>query len=237
MTAGYKVKLCGTTSRADALLAAEAGADWFGVVVETSFSPRSLTIEQARELFTDPPLPAVALVFEMAEPRLEELILTLSPIAVQFLHQEQPDVQRRLKEKFPQVELWQSIHLPPAGEAVELEPVKQAIDAYLAAGIDVLLFDTAATVGGKKKFGGTGITADWDVIRQVFDTIRGKVPVLLAGGINPDNAAAGLEAIMPEGLDLCSGVEASPGKRDPDKVKALMAAVRQFETPKGENKQ
>lgn len=237
MTAGCKVKLCGTTSRADALMAAEAGADWFGVVVETNFSPRSLTIEQARELFTDPPLPAVALVFEMSEPRLEFLIQTLSPTAVQFLHQEQPDVQRRLKAKFPQIALWQSIHLPPAGEAVELAPVKEAIDAYLAAGIDVLLFDTAATVGGKKKFGGTGITADWGIIRQVLDTIRGRVPVLLAGGINPDNAAAGLEAVLPDGLDLCSGVEASPGRRDPDKVRALMAAVHQFVHSKGETKQ
>jgi len=234
MTAGCKVKLCGTTSRDDARLAAEAGADWFGVVVETAFSPRSLTLEQARELFTDPPLPAVALVFEMPESRLTELIQTLAPTAVQFLSPERPEVLQRLKTKFPQVELWQSIHLPPTGEDVDLHPVQQAIETYLQAGIDRLLFDTAAVVAGKKKFGGTGMTADWSIIRRVLDTIRGRVPVLLAGGINPDNAAAGLAEVEPDGLDLCSGVEAAPGRRDPEKVRALMAAVRQFAMNKGE---
>ena len=234
MTAGCKVKLCGTASRADARLAADAGADWFGVVVDADFSPRSLSIEQAKELFADPPLPAVALVFEMPEARLQVMIEALQPTAVQFLNLEQPEVLRRLKTQFPHVELWQSIHLPPAGENVDLQPVKDSVDTYLQAGIDLLLFDTAATINGKKKFGGTGITADWCIIRQVLDSIRGKVPVLLAGGINPDNAAAGLEAVMPDGLDLCSGVEAAPGKRDPAKVRELMQAVRQFAMNKGE---
>lgn len=237
MTAGYKVKLCGTASRADALMAAEAGADWFGVVVEAEFSPRSQTLEEARELFVDPPIPAVALVFEMAEARLVELIRTLTPAAVQFLHPERPEVLRRLKAQFPQVELWQSIHLPPAGENVDLGPVQQSVASYLEAGVDLLLFDTAVTVKGEKKFGGTGITADWSIIRKVLDSIRGKVPVLLAGGINPDNAAAGLEAVLPDGLDLCSGVETAPGRRDPDKVRALMLAVRQFAMTKGETNQ
>ena len=237
MTAGCRVKLCGTASRADARLAADAGADWFGVVVEADFSPRSLSIDQAKELFIDPPLPAVALVFEMAESRLQVMIETLQPTAVQFLNLEKPEVLKRLKAHFPEVGLWQSIHLPPAGENVDLQPVKDSVDTYLQAGIDLLLFDTAATINGKKKFGGTGITADWCIIRQVLDSIRGKVPVLLAGGINPDNAAAGLEAVMPDGLDLCSGVEAAPGKRDPAKVRELMQAVRQFAMNKGEARQ
>ncbi len=99
---------------------------------------------------------------------------------------------------------------------------------YIAVGVDFLLFDTAATVDGKKKFGGTGITADWGIIRQALDGIRGTVPVLLAGGINPENAVAGIEAVLPEGIDLCSGVEAAPGKRDPGKVQALMAAISAY---------
>lgn len=234
MMAGYKVKLCGTTNRADAEMAAEAGADWFGVVVETAFSPRSLTLEQAHALFVDPPLPAVALVYEMAETRLVELIETLTPAAVQFLDLAVPEMLRRLKAQFPQVELWQSIHLPPAGEPVDLEPVQQTVASYLEAGVDLLLFDTAATIQGKKKFGGTGMTADWGIIRQALDKIRGKVPVLLAGGINPETAAAGLEAVNPDGLDLCSGVEAAPGKRDPQKVQALMQSIRQWAMNKGE---
>jgi len=226
--AGYKVKLCGTTSVADRDLAVAAGADWFGVVVETDFSPRSLSIETARPLFAEPPIPAVALVFEMTEARLQELIETLSPAAVQFLNQEDPNLLRRLKTAYPQVAMWQSIHLPPAGSEVSLDVVLKTVQGYIAAGVDLLLFDTAATVDGTKKFGGTGITADWGIIRQALDAIRGKVPVLLAGGINPENAIAGIEAVQPDGIDLCSGVEAEPGQRDPGKVQALIAAVRNY---------
>ena len=223
--AGCKVKLCGTTSVADRDMAAHASADWFGVVVETDFSPRSLTIEAARPLFAEPPIPAVALVFEMPENRLRELIETLAPTAVQFLNLEDPASLKRLKTDYPEVELWQSVHLPPAGSEVSLDSVQEVVQDYIAAGIDLLLFDTAATVDGKKKFGGTGITADWDVIRLALNAIRGQVPVLLAGGINPENAAAGINAVQPDGIDLCSGVEAQPGVRDPIKVQALMTAV------------
>jgi phosphoribosylanthranilate isomerase len=223
--AGCKVKLCGTTSVADRDMAAHASADWFGVVVETDFSPRSLTIEAARPLFAEPPIPAVALVFEMPENRLRELIETLAPTAVQFLNLQDPASLKRLKTDYPEVELWQSVHLPPAGSEVSLDSVQEVVQDYIAAGIDLLLFDTAATVDGKKKFGGTGITADWDVIRLALNAIRGQVPVLLAGGINPENAAAGINAVQPDGIDLCSGVEAQPGVRDPIKVQALMTAV------------
>ncbi len=104
--AGCKVKLCGTTSVADRDMAAHAGVDWFGVVVETDFSPRSLTIEAARPLFAEPPIPAVALVFEMADERLRELIETLAPSAVQFLNLEDPAFLKRLKTDCPEVELW-----------------------------------------------------------------------------------------------------------------------------------
>lgn len=224
--AGYKVKLCGTTSVEDRNLAAAAGADWFGVVVETDFSPRSLTIEAARPLFTEPPIPAVALVFEMAEERLCHLVETLAPTAVQFLNLEEPAVLQRLKAAYPSLELWQSVHLPPAGSEVSLDTVLETVQIYLTAGVDLLLFDTAATLGGKIKFGGTGVTADWNIIRKALDTIRGKVPVLLAGGVGPENAVAGIDAVIPDGIDLCSGVEAEPGRRDPEKVLALMTAVR-----------
>ncbi|MEZ4483870.1 MAG: phosphoribosylanthranilate isomerase [Syntrophotaleaceae bacterium] len=226
MTAGCTVKLCGTTSRTDAGLAAEAGADWFGVVVEVGFSARSLSLEAARPLFNEPPIPAVALVFEMAEPRLRDLITALTPCAVQFLSQEDPDLLRRLKRNFPGVQLWQSIHLPPAGADVSHQAVMETVRSYIAAGVDVLLFDTAATVDGTQKYGGTGMIADWQVIRRVLDQVRGEVPVLLAGGIRPDNVKAALEAVAPDGIDLCSGVESRPGRRDPAKVAALMQAVQ-----------
>jgi phosphoribosylanthranilate isomerase len=59
-----------------------------------------------------------------------------------------------------------------------------------------------------------------------MDEVDSKVPVLLAGGINPENVAEALSSVNPDGIDLCSGVEAVPGKKDPLKVKALMNNIR-----------
>jgi phosphoribosylanthranilate isomerase len=213
----------------DAVMAARAGADYFGVVIEVDFSPRSLTIEEAAELFSSPPIPAVALVFHMGEERLRCLIRTLKPHAVQFLSQEAPELIKKLKHEYPGVEIWQSLHLPQAGGNVDLAGIKRSISEYLAAGVDLLLYDTVATVNGRQKYGGTGLCSDWGAVRNIMKEIKAGVPVLLAGGINPGNAAAALAEVEPDGLDLCSGVESVPGKKDNSKVIALMDAVRGIE--------
>ena len=221
-----KTKICGTTTIEDARLAAEHGADYFGVVVETDFSPRSLTIEQAKPLFADPPIDAVALVFEMKPERLHQLIATLTPFAVQFLHLEEIDLIRQLKEQYPAVQLWQSIHLPEAGKDVDFILFQQTVQEYVDAGIDLLIFDTVAVMGGVTKFGGTGLTSDWDVVNRLIDKVKTSVPIWLAGGINPENVAESIKKVQPAGVDLCSGVEAEPGKKDPDKVRRLIENVR-----------
>jgi phosphoribosylanthranilate isomerase len=227
--AGYKVKICGTTNMQDALLAAGAGADYFGVVVEVDFSPRSLTIEAAKELFSSPPIPAVALVFRMTEDRLRYLAEKLNPFAIQFLSQEPPELIKKLKQVFLNIQLWQSIHLPQSGNVVNLPDIKQTVVEYLQAGVDLILYDTAATVNGVRKFGGTGLCSDWNNVTRLMREIKSDVPVLLAGGINPGNAADAIIAVNPDGIDLCSGVELVRGKKDEAKVKALMKAVKEID--------
>jgi phosphoribosylanthranilate isomerase len=226
MKDGYLVKICGTTNIEDALLAAREGADYFGVVIEVSFSPRSLTIEEAGDLFNNPLIPAVALVFHMGEQRLEYLINKLRPFAIQFLSQEDPEVIKRLKLKFREVKFWQSIHLKSTGEDFEYDKIKIGIQKYLNVGIDLLLFDTVATVDGIQKFGGTGQISDWKLVKQLFNDIDAQVPVLLAGGINPENVAEALDTINPDGVDLCSGVESVKGIKDPEKVRKLIRIVK-----------
>nr|WP_320190044.1 phosphoribosylanthranilate isomerase [uncultured Desulfobacter sp.] len=226
MTRGYKVKICGTTNVEDAQMTADAGADFFGVVVEVDFSPRSLTIETAKSLFSSPSLPPVALVYNMASTRVETLIQQLNPFAVQFLSLADPSFVTYLKKTYPEVEVWQSIHLPQAGEAVDVENFQQTVETSVTAGVDALLFDTAALSKGEMKFGGTGITSDWDIVKELMDSIQGPVPIWLAGGINPDNVAEAIDKINPYGIDLCSGVEATRGKKDAAKLTALMANIR-----------
>ncbi len=223
------VKICGTTSLKDAQLAARHGADYFGVVVEVDFSPRSLTINQAKPIFSAAPIgdtEGVALVFHMKPERLEKLIATLEPHAVQFLNLASISLIRELKQRFADIELWQSIHLPEAGKEVDFDSFQQTVRQYADAGIDLLIFDTVAVLKGVQKFGGTGLVSDWHVVRQLIDQVDISVPIWLAGGIGPDNVAEAIEAVRPAGVDLCSGVEAAPGRKDSEKVRRLIENSR-----------
>lgn len=226
MTSGYKAKICGTTNVEDAEMAAREGADFFGVVVEVDFSPRSLTIDAAKPLFSSPPLPPVALVYNMASTRVETLIQQLNPFAVQFLSLAEASFVTYLKNTYPKVEVWQSVHLPQAGERVDVENFQKSVQTSVTAGVDALLFDTAALSKGEMKFGGTGVTSDWDIVQELMDSMRGTVPIWLAGGINPDNVGEAIDKINPYGIDLCSGVEATRGKKDAAKLRSLMTTIR-----------
>lgn len=77
--------------------------------------------------------------------------------------------------------------------------------------------------------GGTGETFAWEIARSH----HGRTPVILSGGLTPDNVAAAIEAVHPFAVDVASGTEASPGVKDPDKLKAFAAAVRAAQIPVG----
>ncbi len=233
MKGGYKAKICGTTNQEDVKLSADEGADFFGVVVEVGFSPRALSLDDALPLFSDPPIPGVALVFRMKEERIETLVRELNPAALQFLGPADLALLKRLKRDHPSVQAWQSIHLPQAGRETDFDRLRETVAGYVDAGVDSLLFDTVTVLQGKEKFGGTGKTSDWGIVRKLIDTIRSPVPVWLAGGITPENVGDALDRVDPYGIDLCSGVEARPGKKDPRKVKTLMATIRGRSTVRG----
>ena len=226
MRDGCKVKICGITNKEDAELAVGAGADFLGVVVEVAFSPRSLTIEEALELFINPPRPAVALVYQMPFTGINYLIKTLRPAAVQFLSPA-AEIIARVRELSPGPAMWQSVHLPPSGEVTDLSDVRRQVAESCAAGADVIVFDTAAVIKGESRFGGTGQPSDWQLVRQLVADC--PVPAFLAGGIDPDNVGDAVRLVQPAGIDLCSGVEARPGKKSAEKIVALMDAVREGE--------
>lgn len=223
MKAGCKVKICGITNLEDARLAAAEGADYIGVVVDVSFSPRSLTIEQAGKIFASPYRPTVALVHQMSFTKLELLISSLKPFAVQFLSPA-AHVIVRAKKIYPGVQMWQSIHLPPADEQVNRPEIERLVRECSEAGADLIVFDTAAVISGSKRFGGTGRQSNWQLVKQLVKNC--PLPAFLAGGINPSNAAQAIAFVKPAGIDLCSGVEALPGQKSLNKLRALMTEVR-----------
>ena len=220
-----KTKICGTTSVEDARMVEEACADYIGIVVGVEFSPRCLSVEQALPICQQVSLPVVILVFNWDAQQIREAVETLRPHAVQLLGLEPPSLVKTLKGAVD-CELWKSTHFPPEGSTqVNIEEVLGQVGLFVEAGIDAILIDTVIPSSGQTmRYGGTGKVNDWAMAKRLVEAI--SVPTFLAGGINPENVQRAIEEVRPYGVDLCSGVEADHGKRDPEKLRRLMLGVR-----------
>ena len=219
------VKICGITSIHDAQLAANAGADYAGVLVDVAVSPRTRSTAQAVEIATGSPIPTVLLLYNRSTSDTQAVVSQVHPSAVQLLGQETPQQVETLKRSVT-CQLWKSVYLPAGKpENVEMSAVRAEMQAYRNAGADFLLFDSVDLSGEKPRYGGTGKTCDWNVAAELI--AESPLPVFFAGGIRPGNVKAAIETIRPHGIDLCSGVEASKGVKDPQKLEQLMEQVGQ----------
>lgn len=226
---GYRlefVKICGITNPGDRDLVAESGADFFGVLVDVGFSPRSLDLQKARKLLEHPPLPGVVMLFNPSLNRALEVIAELQPHAVQLLGSESPEFVMSLGSKVT-CEVWKSLHLPPKGRGeIDMEHMESLAQDYEDSGADALLFGTIDTTAGASKMGGTGMVSDWGL---VLTLMRDRVvPSYLAGGLHSRNVTSALQAVKPVGVDVCTGVERSPGKIDPVSLGEFMNAVSRW---------
>ena len=219
-----KVKICGTTSVPDARMAADAGADYSGIVVEVPFSERSVPIDSAAEIVRQTPIPTVILVFDQPTDWVREAAAQIQPFAIQLLGHEPPADVETLKGTLS-CKIWKSLFLPTENEpGADAKTISARIGTYIDAGADALLFDTAEFKDGKARFGGTGNRSDWNLSAQLVQTC--KVPAFLSGGIRPENVRAAIETVRPYGVDLCSGVEAVKGVRDRGKLNRLIQNAR-----------
>jgi phosphoribosylanthranilate isomerase len=221
-----KVKVCGITTVEDARLVAEAGADYIGVIVGIDVSPRQLTIEQARPICEQSSLPVVNLFFNRDVEQIRETVAVLKPHAVQLLGQETPALVRALAQTIP-CQIWKSVHLPPVNEGeADISTLIDTVNSLVDAGIHAALLDTVVSDAGEDRlWGGTGRVSSWTAARRLVRAI--PVPTFLAGGINPDNVREAIETVQPYGIDLCSGVEISKGRKDPEKLRRLMLALHE----------
>jgi len=217
------VKVCGITNVADRDLAADTGADYFGALVDVGYSLRSLTLEKAKPLFEAPPIPGVVLLFNASEGRVRAVVEQLNPFAVQLLGHEPPEFVASLKGML-ECEVWKSLHVPPRGHGeIDVEAIRILAEEYEDSGADALFFTTVDASSASTKFSGTGMVGDWSVIRNL---VRDRaVHSFLAGGLNPDNVISAVHAVKPSGIDVCTGVESSPGKKDPARLARLLEAV------------
>lgn len=199
------VKICGLTNEADALAAAHAGADALGFVFYES-SPRRVSIEQAGEIVRRLPAPVVKVGVFVNAP--EELVLrAISECGLNLLqfHGDEPP---EYCSQFGIMSM-KAFRIRDAAslEAVALYPT----DAWL---LDAYSPDVV---------GGTGATFNWELARTVQG--RGR-PIFLAGGLTAENVAAAIRQVQPYGVDVSSGVEASPGKKDHQRVEAFIRAAK-----------
>ena len=204
-----RVKICGLTRVSDALAAVEAGADALGFMFY-SRSPRHVTGAQAREIARHLP-PFVARVGVFVNPdeaEVRELAAAVGLTAIQLHGEESPAVCARLAAAgLPVIKAWR------VRDAASLA----GLTAYRA--VSAWLLD--AYVKGQR--GGTGERFNWELAEQAR---AHGVPIILAGGLTPENAAAAARQVRPYGLDVSSGVETTPGQKDPARIRAFLAAVR-----------
>lgn len=210
-----RVKICGITTPEDRDAAITAGAHALGFTVDVPVdTPREITPEQAASLIQDvPPFVTTVLVTMPADATTAlDLLDATGADAIQ------------LHGTIPQTEL-ETIHTTGSHAtiiAVDPRSHDHDHDPRIAGMADAVIIDSAREHGA----GGTGRTTDWDAARRLRDTIG--LPVVLAGGLTPDNVRAAVRAVDPHAVDVASGVERAGGRKDHTLVRAF---VRNATTP------
>lgn len=196
------------------------GADYLGVVVDVPWTPRSLTVDQAKGIFEKFRPKTFMLTFNR---QVDEAYLSavekLNPLALQLTGHETPETAGLARASAGRA-VYKSIHLPPSGEGdVDVASIQSRMEEYAKAGIDGFILDTSSA----GMFGGTGKKSDWGLAARIVAV--SPLPVFLAGGINPDNVAEAVKVPGISGIDLASGVEEEKGKKSEAKVARLFSTI------------
>ncbi len=200
-----RVKICGITNAEDALNAIKYGADAIGLVFYAS-SPRFVTISQAQQIVAAiPPFVSVVALFVNAPTAEIEAVLSQVRIDVLQFHGDENSAE------------CERIKLPYL-KAIRVKNDTNLLQCEVEFGsAKALLLDTYSETA----FGGTGHVFNWALIPQNMTK-----PIILAGGLNPENVADAIKQVQPYAVDVSGGVEASKGIKDLAKIAAFMQAVK-----------
>jgi phosphoribosylanthranilate isomerase len=209
-----KVKICGITNWTDARRAIDAGAQFLGFNFYPP-SPRYIEPAAARRIVRRLPKHVSAVGVFVNEP--EDKVLAIARrVGLDYLQlhgEESPESVARLKRKFPVIK---AIRVRGSFRPAQLASFRRA-SALLLDGFD------------RRRHGGTGKTFNWNRARGSKVVSR----IFLAGGLTPENVADAIHIAHPYAVDVCSGVESQPGRKDPALIVALMWAVRSAERKSG----
>jgi phosphoribosylanthranilate isomerase len=203
---GVKVKICGVTNTDDAHLVAESGADMLGMVVDVPVeTPRKISVDKAEELSKEirATIDIIVVLCPRSVEEVEMVVRRAEPFGVQLHGFESNAFLHSVREALPDVELIKTVHVAEDGMIHGIMPEEEYVD--------LILLDTFST-----QIGGTGKTHSWDTSRAIVE--QSSIPVILSGGLTPENVKKAIQEVNPYGVDIASGVESSGGKKSKDKV-------------------
>ena len=213
-----RIKICGNTNPADLAHAILCGADAVGFITDVPVrSPRKIDTETAKELIKQVPVFVDSVLVIMPDDlgSAMTLIRETRPTCVQ-IHNDLPISE--LAEISKTVKLIKTIAVPEDASSGIADHIISRIDA-LTGIADAILLDTRISNSTGVRSGGTGKVHDWRISAEIVK--RSRLPVILAGGLTPDNASDAIRKVHPYAVDTASGVE-TDGKRDPDKVRRFI---------------
>jgi phosphoribosylanthranilate isomerase len=224
------IKICGMTNLEDALTAVEAGADAVGFVFYGK-SPRRITVEAAREIVEKLPervekvgvfageslVKAVEIGTCVGFDSLQVYPLSSLKNVPSAVSRDLPK-QKRLYFAFPMEKLMSDNY------AITFDVMRSPENTFVG-----ILLDS----GGTRRPGGTGMTFEWNEAAPIVARLSRTQNVVIAGGLTAQNVGEAIGILQPWGVDVASGVEAGPGKKDPEKVRAFVKAVREAERAGG----
>ncbi|USE39381.1 phosphoribosylanthranilate isomerase [Endozoicomonas sp. SCSIO W0465] len=204
MEVSPRIKICGITRVEDGLIAAECGADAIGLVFYRK-SRRYVTVKQAVEIVRVlPPFVSVVGLFVDASDELMQSVLGAVPLSLLQFHGNEPETE---------CARWGVRYMKAFRVRSEIPVIDSVAPYKTACGY---LLDSYKP----GEAGGTGESFDWDLIPHELNK-----PLVLAGGLSPDNIAQAINRVRPYGVDVSSGVESQPGIKDHDKIKAFIKAA------------
>lgn len=203
-----RIKICGITTVEDALAAVDAGADALGFVFHQP-SPRYIEPDRARRIIAALPpfVTPVGLVVNRSPEAVASLVAASGVVAVQFHGDETPVECRQAPLAW-----FKALRVRPETDVVSL--------ARQYMGARAILLDA----WDGQRYGGSGRTFDWTSVEDGL-----PVPLVLAGGLTPTNVGEAIATLKPYAVDVSSGVEAEPGRKDHDKMRRFAAEVKKFE--------
>ena len=212
------IKICATTNLDDALASLDAGANALGFIFTTS--SRQITLDEAAKIIASlpPSVEKIGVVVNESPEALAKLATDVGLSGLQ-LHGDEP------AEQLPEYRRALGLRrIIKTLQAREILASPGTLDDYLrnSKSIDGILIDS----GSAAARGGTGVPFDWNAAIPIIERIKQHLPVIIAGGLTQANVADAIRLFDPCGVDVVSGVELSPGKKDPAKLRFFIAAAR-----------